>query len=233
MQYCLWHRSKCVSAWYLELVRNKTSDFSEEERQVFGTTGTWWANRITGNKQRRGICPAISISIGIMSLMSDEADDYRCFLLRFFMEYPDWAYLSFACFNGPYDWVLTEREWWFWQWQGFVSFLLFWKKKMIPLILILERIMRPPIRVSRSSCEESFAVAPRVKRTHQVFLYERRIWIWGSIRVRTWYNLCKMDSSSTPRSAVLCSVFHRRFIWNSKQIQLLACMPQGLFIFDL
>jgi len=29
-------------------------------------------------------------------------------------------------------------------------------------------MMLPPIRVSRSSCEESFAVAPRLKRTHQV-----------------------------------------------------------------
>jgi hypothetical protein len=34
--------------------------------------------------------------------------------------------------------------------------------------------------------------------------------------------LYKMNFSSTPRSDVLCSVFHRRFIWKRKQIQLLA-----------
>jgi hypothetical protein len=72
-------------------------------------------HRFTGNPPDRGepgwgIYPAISIS----SLMSDEAgDDCRCFLLRF-----SWNILtellslslSFACFNGPYDWMLTERE---------------------------------------------------------------------------------------------------------------------------
>jgi len=31
-------------------------------------------------------------------------------LFGIFTRYPDGAYLSFVCFNGPYDWVLCLRK---------------------------------------------------------------------------------------------------------------------------
>ena len=80
-----------MSAWYLEVL---------ERESVLTSTCEQTESQETSNK---GICLVISILI-LMKLV------IKATLFGIFTRYPDGAYLSFVCFNGPYDWVLCLRK---------------------------------------------------------------------------------------------------------------------------